>query len=63
MKDRGLIRDEETFTAAGRQVKDRIEAMTDALAVAPYEVLDAAEIDELIGGLEPLATRLAAARD
>lgn len=62
MADRGLIEDEETFTPAGRRVKDQIEAMTDALAAAPYEVLDAAEIDELIGGLEPLATRLRAAQ-
>ena len=63
MKDRGLIEDEETFTPAGRQVKDRIEAMTDALAVAPYEALDAAEMDELIAALEPLAERLVAAQD
>ena len=63
MVDRGLIVDEVTFTRVGRQVKDRIEAMTDELAAAPYEVLDAAELDELIAGLQPIAGRLVAAQD
>ena len=42
MKDRGLVEDEATFTPAGRQAKDRVEALTDDLAIAPYEVLDPA---------------------
>ena len=62
MKDRGLIKDEAAFTAAGRQVKDRVEALTDELAVAPYEVLEAGELDELIAALEPLAQQLNAAQ-
>ena len=63
MKDRGLIADEETFTPAGRQAKDRVEALTDDLAVVPYEVLETAELDELIAALEPLAQKLNAASD
>src|SRR4051794_20957293 len=63
MKDRGLVKDEATFTPAGRQVKDRVEELTDELAVAPYEVLDTAELDELIAALEPLAQKLVAAAD
>jgi hypothetical protein len=63
MKDRGLVKDEATFTAAGRQVKDRVEALTDELAVAPYEVLESGELDELIAALEPLAQQLTAAQD
>jgi catechol 2,3-dioxygenase-like lactoylglutathione lyase family enzyme len=63
MKDRGLINDERTFTSAGRQVKDRVETLTDELAVAPYEVLETAELDELISGLQPLTQRLVAAQD
>ncbi len=63
MVDRGLLEDEATFTPAGRQVKDRVEALTDALAVPPYEALDPGEIDELAAALEPLAQRLIAARD
>ena len=32
MKARGLVEDESTFTPAGRQAKDRVEALTDELA-------------------------------
>ena len=63
MKDRGLVADEATFTPAGRRAKDRVEALTDELAVAPYEVLAQAELDELIAALEPLAQKLNAAQD
>ena len=63
MKDRGLITDESTFTPAGRQLKDRVEALTDDLAVVPYEALEPTELDELINALEPLAQRLVAAQD
>jgi hypothetical protein len=63
MKDRGLVEDEATFTPAGRQVKNRVEALTDELAVAPYEVLEHGEVEELIAALEPLAQKLNAAQD
>ncbi|WP_460816099.1 SCO6745 family protein [Nocardioides korecus] len=63
MKDRGLVEDEETFTPLGRQVKDRLEALTDELAVAPYEILEPGEREELIAALEPLARQLLAAQD
>jgi Helix-turn-helix family len=63
MKARGLIRDEKTFTPAGRQVKNRVETLTDDLAAVPYEVLETAELDELIAALEPLAHKLIAAQD
>ena len=58
MKTRGLIRDEVSFTPAGRQAKDRVEALTDKLAAVPYEVLESAERGELIAALQPLAQRL-----
>ncbi len=61
MKDRGLIADEATFTPAGRRAKDRVEALTDELALAPYEALEPDELDELIAALEPLAQKLNAA--
>lgn len=63
MKARGLIEDESTFTAEGRRVKDRVEALTDDLAVAPYEVLDPADLDELVGLLAPIARELTAAQE
>jgi catechol 2,3-dioxygenase-like lactoylglutathione lyase family enzyme len=63
MKARGLVTDEKTFTPAGRQVKNRVETLTDELASAPYEVLETAELDQLIAALEPLAQKLVAAQD
>ena len=39
-----------------------MEALTDELAVAPYEALETAELDELMAALEPLAQRLVAAQ-
>jgi hypothetical protein len=63
MKERGLVRDESTFTPAGREVKNRVEELTDELAVAPYQILDTAELDELITALEPLAQKLVAAQE
>ena len=63
MKARGLVEDESTFTPAGRATKDRVEELTDDLALAPYEVLEPGELDELIAALEPLAEKLLAAQD
>jgi catechol 2,3-dioxygenase-like lactoylglutathione lyase family enzyme len=63
VKNRGLVEDEATFTPAGRQAKDRVEALTDDLALVPYDVLDPGELDELIAALEPLAQRIVAAQD
>ena len=39
MADRGLVHDDGSFTDAGREQRDRIEATTDRLAVAPYAAL------------------------
>jgi len=58
MKERGLVADDGGFTQAGRDTKQRIEALTDDLAAAPYEILDAAELDELTATLEPLAASI-----
>ncbi len=63
MKARGLVEDESTFTPAGREAKDRVEALTDELAFSPYEVLEGAELDELIAALEPLAKKIVDAQD
>ena len=63
MRTRGLSADETTFTPAGRKTKDRVEALTDELAAVAYQVLDAAELDELMTALEPRAQQLVAAQD
>jgi hypothetical protein len=55
---RGLVDADGGFTAAGRQLRERIEAFTDELAAPAYEVLSADELDELIAGLEPIAAAI-----
>ncbi|MEV8319860.1 MarR family transcriptional regulator [Streptomyces sp. NPDC059900] len=61
LRERGLVDAEGRFTDAGRQTKQRIEALTDELAAPPYECLTPAELDELIAELEPITARLVAA--
>ena len=46
------------FTDTGRQTRQRIETLTDQLAAPAYDVLSADELDELIAGLEPIATAI-----
>jgi hypothetical protein len=62
MRARGLIGEDGWLSGEGRSLKQRVEARTDDLAVVPYEILTAAEIDELIALLEPLAAPLVAAQ-
>ena len=61
MRARGLIGADGWLTAAGRQTKERVEALTDELAAPAYAILDPAELDQLVDDLEPLATVLVAA--
>ncbi|WP_190216733.1 SCO6745 family protein [Streptomyces griseosporeus] len=61
LRARGLVDAEGRFTDAGRATKQRVEALTDDLAAAPYEALSPAELDELVAVLEPLTARLVAA--
>ena len=58
LRERGLLDDSGRFTDAGRATKARVESLTDALAEAPYDVLEPAELQELIALLEPIADRL-----
>jgi hypothetical protein len=62
LRVRGLVDAAGGFTAAGREIKERVEAITDTLAAAAYDVLSEDELDTLIAGLETLnATRSEAA--
>ncbi len=63
LRDRGLVDAAGGFTDAGRDIKQRIEALTDDLATPPYDVLSADELDELIAGLQPIAAAVRAADD
>lgn len=58
LRVRGLVDGTGGFTAAGREVKCRIEALTDELAQVPYDALTDGEQQELISGLEPIAARV-----
>ena len=60
LRERGLLDASGHFTDAGRATKDRIEALTDVLAEAPYEGLEPLEVGELIAVLEPISRRLEA---
>src|SRR6185436_19967913 len=58
LRARGILAASGRFTHAGRATKDRIEALTDAPAEAPYDGLEPLELDELIAVLEPISRRL-----
>lgn len=58
LRDRGIVDVDGRFTPEGRATKDRVEALTDRLAWAPYAALSAAEVEELAACLAPVAARL-----
>lgn len=60
MRARGLVGADGWLTAEGRATKERVEALTDRLAEAPYHALDAGDIDRLVAGLEPISAALKA---
>ncbi|MEU1719168.1 helix-turn-helix domain-containing protein [Nonomuraea sp. NPDC005692] len=60
MRARGLVDTAGGFTDAGRETKQRIEALTDELAAPAYDVLNADELDELAAKLEPIAAAASA---
>ncbi len=58
MRARGLIDDAGRITQRGREIKERVESLTDELAAPAYDVLTSTELDDLIASLEPLAAAL-----
>ena len=58
LRERGIVDAGGHLTDAGHRAKDRIEALTDALAEAPYAALAQEELDELVDALEPVSRRL-----
>lgn len=63
MRHRGLIADDGWLSEKGRAVKQRVELLTDNLAVKPYEILEPGELDELRQALEPIVKLLVAAQE
>ncbi|SDS43837.1 SCO6745 family protein [Microlunatus soli] len=58
LRDRGLVDAAGKLTDTGRQVKNRIETCTDERAAPAYDVLEPAEVEQLITDLEPIAARI-----
>jgi DNA-binding MarR family transcriptional regulator len=61
MRARGLVGADGWLTPAGRDLKARVESLTDELAAPAYDVLTAEELDQVVDDLEPLAEVLVAA--
>ena len=61
MRARDLVGADGWLTASGRQIKERVETLTDQLAAPAYDVLEPDELDQLVEDLEPLAEVLVAA--
>src|SRR6266567_2566925 len=60
LRGRGLVDDAGGLTDAGRETRERIEALTDELAAPAYDVLSADELDQLVAELEPIAAAVEA---
>lgn len=54
MRARGLVDQDGELSDRGRQTKQQIESLTDRLAAVAYQVLEPAELDQLIADLEPV---------
>jgi hypothetical protein len=63
LRGRGLVDAAGGFTDAGRETRERIEALTDELAAPAYDVLSGDELDELIAGLARIGAAVQAAED
>ena len=60
MRARGLVGTDGWLTASGRATKERVEALTDRLAEAPYNALSPSDLDRLVADLEPVSTTIRA---
>ena len=51
---RGLLNDDGSITAAGRQLKDHIESTTDSLSLSALDALSDEEVERLFQALTPI---------
>jgi hypothetical protein len=63
LAERGLLDDDGTLTAAGRELKDRIESSTDALSLSALDALSDDEVETLFGALTPITRAVVAGGD
>ncbi|MGH7912435.1 MAG: SCO6745 family protein [Candidatus Dormibacteraceae bacterium] len=61
LRARGIVDAADGFTDAGRELRERIEVVTDELDAPAYEHLQPGELDRLFADLEPIAAVLTAA--
>ncbi len=60
---RGVLDEQGELTAAGHELKQRIEDTTDELALGALDALDDDEVDELFRSLTPITRKVVAAGD
>jgi hypothetical protein len=60
---RGLLGDDGSLTPAGHDLKNHIEATTDALALRAFDALDDGEVEALFHALTPIARTVIAGGD
>ncbi|OBH22626.1 hypothetical protein A9X03_15170 [Mycobacterium sp. E1715] len=63
LAERGLLDDEGSLTAAGRELKDHIERSTDALSLSALDALDDDEVETLFRALTPVTRTVVAGGD
>jgi hypothetical protein len=63
LAERGLLNDDGSITAAGRELKDDIESSTDALSLSALDALADDEVEALFQALTPIARAVIAAGD
>jgi hypothetical protein len=63
LAERGLLDDDGSLTAAGRQLKDHIETSTDTLALSALDALSDDEVETLFQALTPVTRSVVAGGD
>jgi hypothetical protein len=63
LAERGLLDNDGSLTAAGRELKDNIESKTDELALSALEGLTDKEVETLFQALTPITRAVVAGRD
>jgi DNA-binding MarR family transcriptional regulator len=63
LAERGLLNNEGSLTAAGRELKDHIESTTDALALSALDALSDDEVETLFRALTPITRAVVAGGD
>jgi hypothetical protein len=63
LAERGLLNDDGSLTATGRELKDRIESATDTLGLSALDVLSDDEVEALFQALTPITRAVVAGGD